>query len=594
VSVRRRSAVLALPAALSLAAACSRPDGAAGRPVEAAVETVAPANGDAPAPIDASPRIDAVAGAPVVVPVPRSALVTPMRVLLDDGTTLRHRLFLVGVNPRERLGGVRAWLGPGLEWTSAEVAAEEAVADASRRALIAWIDPPLSPRDGTVWIGDTRVTVRWLDAGARGVEPVARTLGVPVTGELRELLGREASSPLTRWRARLILDGLDAGPTTGGFDDPLLESLARQVESRWRVALAGLERADAALARDVRVRLGAVATVADGVAVPAWSPGDASADALLETLLTPGADGRRLAQLARAWLREQPAGAAWVTDDAGVLAGPEGTAARVPWATVAYTNLSPREQLVWWATQGSVPVMERGIEPTPVQALRTLRFAAPVNPDPGAAPGSVGASVVRIGVGEWSVDAAAIAGPLAVRPPGLVMGPFAPDLTLAHWLAGATPNADEAWTTAAMLSRVDGERAWEVFAEMRTDGEAAGEDAIFVYAGPPGKDGFAVRVARDGRGTLVGLNPAVREELGDAASGVTVARLPDRWTARVRLPARVVEGDGLLRIGLARIDPRGVRACWPRAAPPWQPEPGRVVIDTKTWGSTGRAVDPPE
>ena len=55
-----------------------------------------------------------------------------------------------------------------------------------------------------------------------------------------------------------------------------------------------------------------------------------------------------------------------------------------------------------------------------------------------------------------------------------------------------------------------------------------------------------------------------------------------------RLPPHAIEPSGVLRLGVERLDERGVRSAWPRALLPWESEPGRAAIDTRGWERIGR------
>jgi len=78
----------------------------------------------------------------------------------------------------------------------------------------------------------------------------------------------------------------------------------------------------------------------------------------------------------------------------------------------------------------------------------------------------------------------------------------------------------------------------------------------------------------DDRGRLV---QGVRVVTKDGSAG-----RPAAWSAWVPIPASVQAGR-LVRVGMQRVDARGVRSAWPRPMMPWQIEPGRVALDLGQW-----------
>lgn len=599
------------------------------------------------------PRIDAIGGQPIVVLVPPEVLEQltkrdargvrqPPTVLLDDGTRLRvrgHDLLIreapaSNVEPADPdAARLSRWFGPRWTWSVREWAAQDGATssadDGPAQAGLLVIEPPLAAGSGSIWLGDRRVPAQWLASSAAlaASESGARTsatLPASAFGSAvaRTLLREESANPLTRWRARLALDGLALDGTRGDnaenapareradFEAPALELLARQQEQRWQNALARLAEHDTQLAARLAARLGRFVMIDGRLPVPAWEQDLGTLEQLLDDLLNPRLSPQRRAEFAQAFLAAQPSGVAWVTDDAGLLVRREGTSENRPreaWASVAVANLGDRATTcaVLSAMDASTP------EPRAVDPGQVVLWTAPLSPSietgdltPVATPppaialsGQSRLAELDVSMGGWTTRLAVLDGILRATPPGLATGPFQPDLAMREWLL--EPEADRqeaAWATAALIQRVRtpregvlADRAWEIFVEARvpanmvSSGLDPATDALFLYAGPPGAPSAAWRIARDG--TITNLLPgaaAVEDELG-AAQRATTATLGDRWTARIPLPINTIESDGLMRLGMFRIDPRGVRSSWPRALTPWQIEPSRAAIDTRSW-----------
>jgi hypothetical protein len=198
--------------------------------------------------------------------------------------------------------------------------------------------------------------------------------------------------------------------------------------------------------------------------------------------------------------------------------------------------------------------------------------------------------------------------------PGVVIGPFHPDWRLREWLtAGAddeyskrlgpwsqTSLADPSWTTTGQVYRgVDAPLAggetppdrWLLYVELNepagrrgnADDLSGSTDILRVWFGPFGRSSVVLRVLPDGR---------VIDESGpgpgagrDIPRVVRVARSDHGWSCWVPLPISAIEKNGTLRIGVERVDGRGVRTSWPRPSLPWQQEPSRIAIDTTIWGA---------
>jgi hypothetical protein len=563
---------------------------------------------------DSVERIDAPTGASFVIPVDLETVrAHAPRLLLDDGLELASTLFRVDLTgtTNQPSDPWAAWLPASATWRASPVTLAEARAALSAgdapAGFALLVEPKAGRRDSAVWIAKERVPLQWLsspEAMSANPDLWSPLLSPGVESQqphLRALIDREAASPLTRWRALLLRTGLrpSRGEGSGGegtvvqaFDDVVIETLASQIEHRLRIALMRLWEHDPALCARLRARLGAVAQVAPNVRAPVWPTDEQAIDRLLMDLLNPQYTPARKTQAAEQWLNEQPQATAWVSDDAGALvttsegtdgAAQESTTAteetpRQPVASVNILNLGERPQLVWVARDEEA--MPRDLAPLPAMHGAVIGKVSPLTRSERSGPlASAEVPTVRAHLGEWSRRVALMPGPLSARAPGLSTGTFIPDHTLESLLAGATPPAEQGWETAALLyrparaadapphaSEADG---WELFVESRVpvDVSERGAESLMVYLGPTGEPRAVLRIGHDG--SLSGAPGVERAE---------VVNLEDRWTARVKLPGSSVEEDGLLRVGLARIDARNLRSAWPRAMTPWQMEPARAAV----------------
>lgn len=606
------------------------------------------------------PRIDAITGRPIAVIVPMSVMHSVKKsgkqsafaVLLDDGTKLRYRAYELTIAEQSLaneaatqkdfdVARLARWLGPKWTWSVSEIDPAQlsvrpanAPQDATKVSLLV-IDAPLSTSSPAIWIGNSRVPVQWLispttllatspelaqstpDAPSPW-EPTLpmRASGSPVT---RAMMSHEASNPLTRWRVRLVLDGLSPMPLDAALDaetsgeqlpqftDEALELLASQYEDRWQVALGKLYLQDKELARTLRQRLGAFVMVENRLPVPAWEQNLATLEQLLDDLLNPTLTPKRRAEFARAFLKEQPEGVAWITDDGGLLlkqqteSTEDTTQSRRPWATVALANCTNEPKTGTITTRDPAAPTAEPVTISPNGVIRVTTPLLAVGQDminlgaAGRAIGLAGAGDLDVSIGTFSTRLAILDGPLPAQPPGLATGPFQPDMNMQQWISGNATESDPAWATAALLQRVatpqPGDlphRAWELFIESKTKSSTEADDSITLYVGSPGAPTAAWRITRDGSITSLQKNEqAAKAELATVTQAqvdkAKVESFPDRWTARVTLPPGSIEEDGLLRIGISRLDPRGVRSSWPRALTPWQTEPSRAAVDTTKW-----------
>ena len=554
------------------------------------------------------PRVDLIAGRTAVVPVQIEGAIDPRRrpsVRLDDGRSLDAALVWIGVRREARADG---WLADPGAWS-----ATPASAGVLPRSTGAWaivFDVPADAAERAVSVEGVRLAVAWHPdpaslADEAGEHPAwSSPVGAAAWSSARyqRLIEPEKRSPTLRWRWRLATMGLSVEPSGGGGwsgDEQgaaIVETLARQMEARWQVALARLWEADAATAERVRRSLTASADFGDGTVAPVWPEDGAALESLLADLLDPGARGGDLSARATRWLDSLPGAAAWVIDDAGREMAVTGETV----ATIGLANLRDVATLGWLTLAlgggASAP------EPTPVPGLSAALLTIPLSAGRDVPAGATGwrgpaiASGVDANCGAWSGRMSVASGALVALPPGLRCGPLLNDWTLAAWVAGredagAMPAADT--LTVAMLQRgpsgggSEGEAAWTLYVECMSEGEGGGPDAVRVWLGPYGAPKAVLRVASDG--SLVD-EVSAWADAGDSddapgqSERLAVVRGPDRWTVAVPIPARCIESGNRVRLGIERFTgEEGRRTAWPRRMLPWQAEPGRVVVDLSAW-----------
>jgi hypothetical protein len=186
------------------------------------------------------------------------------------------------------------------------------------------------------------------------------------------------------------------------------------------------------------------------------------------------------------------------------------------------------------------------------------------------------------------------------------MGPLLSGYTMQAWQqaqgGGPPPQVRPEWATAAMLHKPAPDpaaqpssaesRRWELLVECRTapalkDIESLKREAVWLFFGPSARPTKILRVDLTGTVTFEQpRDPMVPPEMDQPPGHVDINRAVDRWSFRLPLPPGAVEADGLLRIGIVRMDATGRRSSWPRPMLPWQLEPGRAALDTSAWSGS--------
>lgn len=539
-------------------------------------------------------RVDHVMGTTLFMPVTIEGKadafrVGPIGAVLEDGRDVGARLVWVTARPDPTEHA--RWLAPAGMWAVADEPGEGEPGAIPADGQGFWAVVSRLPVDGAgqgLWVAGSLIELNWVVGGARaeagkGLEAIAPVYpGASGSPGFDALVRPERDSPGRRWRAMLATEGLrapdpiaslDPLDDAGGSAVEALEAMAEQQGARWATGLMRLWSDDPDVCERLRRALCAVASFESGVMAPVWRDEPRETESLLRALLDPKGTSATRVRAATLYMSDQPAGACWVIDDAGRVDAVTGRAL----STMGLANLSERSTLAWAAPSSSdvSPALE------PLGSRRSMVMTTASSPTSVEGVGRINAHV-----GRWESARTVIASPLRAVPPGLRMGPLLPGLTLSDWLRGGEPapgRSEAAWTTAALLERMPGASgAWTAYFECRRPrGIANDADSVRLWLGPFGRPASVVRVTRDGS-----VRDEIRSESGASLVG-EVRVTDDRWSFRVRLPAGVVQEDGVLMIGIERISTGGRRWSWPRPMTPWQVEPGRVRVDLNAWEGTG-------
>lgn len=563
---------------------------------------------------------DAVAGIPLVMPVRVGASGQPrstVKLVFSDGQEVSGTLAAVRFRPRDNRSG---WIPSGPAW---EVLLP---AEAARvRDEVAWFvlaDLPRGAVGQEIWLDGKPVRLRWLPRPtilgmrfgfdpARQGGPIEDPWSSPVPEAWRarpDLLGALESvsaDPIRGWRARLATAGLHPQPEANAgiaitpdlLDTAVLEAatapepipaklertLRAQTEARWRVGLAWLWAADAALSLRVRQALCGVGIFGvdadERVVVPVWTADESQSSSLLAMLLDAESSAGERAQRAAEWLSALPDAGAWVVDD-GVQS--------------AENPIPPTLGAMLFAAgdAGAIPMGASSIT-RPIAMMS--RESVTLRPGGGLVNGS--RAVYRIRGQNRSVILRG--GIKDLVPPGLRTGEFLPELTMEGIVHGAGWGpASEPGTSASALISVDDLRAGgtsRVRMVIRLPGAARkrGTEKLAVTGNPVA--GWSVRlwVGPFGRGrAVVIVEDSGRAEIQalPAAQGRAVP-LPETefgtdgedLLIEILLPTGCEESNGLVHLGIEAVDPTGGRTSWPRPMLPWGVEPGRRVINPAAW-----------
>ncbi len=451
---------------------------------------------------------------------------------------------------------LRAWLDVDRTWRT--IPAAEAGAGDGVGFWALCLRVPDSAR-GSLWIADRMVLTRWLDSDLAPFPPIH------LTRDLAAALEEERTDPYRYWHARLALQNAPAA----SFNNEKLTAWAEGLADSWRLALTDLHATDPNLARQLTNRLWRTAHLAGQVEWSLWPTSPAALQDLLEILLDPTRTPDRRAAIVELWLEEQPRVLTWMIEPFAE-----------PGPTVTLLNLTDKPEIAWLSEQSGVAASPRELPPGEMTPVTLPAADAP--------------ATWEIRTTDRTTRVPVAAGPIAMRPPGAILGPLLSDWTLESFQnrAPAAPTQQ----VRAMLYRVPIVRGATADAAPNTNGsppgvlrryqdrvhyiwrihlEAQGDAIIHIWLGPQNSPRHVLRCSNEGW-----IADARRNA---ARQPIPVVHTAERWTMQIDLPSTATEPDGTLHIGLERLTPRGERSTWPAARLPWDNEPARMIFSPNTW-----------
>jgi len=490
-----------------------------------------------------------------------------------------------------------SWLAPLLDWSASSPDAPTAQTDAPALQFAAVVIPASqTPHTDERWmrIAGQRVAVQvWSPLGVTNASSPSTTRKMPEG--LRTRIEPLRHDPAQAWRAallqsRLAGDPITIRPFTADFNPSAWASapvacLVTQTTLRWWRALSVLADIDGDLAVAVRFALTRTITFPAGVTVPAWGADPSAESHLLEELLSPALDDDAKQARARVWLEAQPAGFAWVIDDAAGITSRIGRMAPTPTPAIGVANLTNHSQRAV-VGMASAPAATKRSVLAPASATIT---AWPKGSR--AAPGPASATNLQVSVGDWRSSVTAQGRAIAAQPPGVrgqrLHGPH----TMRSWLTATEPAPNAASATSVLVQRQTGAGDWEVYVECdRPSRTSEDADVVRVFFGPRDAPLAVLRIEPDG---------TITDEITDASQNDIDALGPPRgldktahggdatrWWALAPIPRWAIEPGNVVRIGVERRA-MGARATWPRPMLPWDDSPGRALIDLTKWSPLG-------
>lgn len=408
----------------------------------------------------------------------------------------------------------------------------------------------------------------------------------PLPGDDRPKLEVTASpdrpdpdSPFAYWRWVLLADRLDHRPPAPDRYGEIGGLVAEHFAALWRIALGRLAEHSIPTAAACLDQLTRICTDRPH-RFAGWVVGADELDELLSGLLDFRRDGDRLVADARGWLRIRPPLAAWSERDHGDR------------VTLALVNrsLQPLVARVQWEGR-SEPPMTVELRPG---ALTLVDIERPAAAAAAGAPATIPDDpMVRL----LSVTASGemqmlpIGRPVTtVRPPGFVLPPPRPPLTLAAIETGRGARVPPEQATLVQVRRLRGR--WEVFVECARPASARpfaqpngpdedesmrGVEAITLLLGPEAGPAVVLAVPESGPRRML-------EGIDDGTLEIHRRSYEDRWYCRIVLPTAWLPDPTAVLIGLRRSHGDGdAIETTPKTGPPWRQTASRAMIDLTGW-----------
>ncbi len=535
-----------------------------------------------------SGMIEAVVGRAAVAPVSLSGPLPTSGKLaarLEDGRTVATTLLWLVIEPPAH----GRWI-PTPTWRTLP-ATSSSVPDTPGRWVVL-IELPIDAVGQSLWLDGKRRPIRWLPSPETliaGLFDESQPIPEPWTSPLELATLRSASlrsefdqmrtDPFSAWRVELALGELwdqhsQPRPVNSRSRvlDRALEVLTEHQRSRWLSVLATVWQIDPSLSTRLRDALTLCVRIGQGAWLPVWgSAGEADeldrlADAVLSRDLLDTVKAERIEQ----WLSDQPEAITWVIDDAGGSLLPLEHQRAGP--AIGVANLRSVASLAW-IDPAADSTAGPAVSDAPPFAVTQIQLPA----------SSAAARTISVHCGSWVGSTQLGSSRIEVRPPGLVIGPFASGWTSPAWLSGdpafAAAEPEGFRTIGQLYPKTDstGSLHWTVLIEC---------------VAPPGTSGDELRLLLGPMGeptSVFSASPSwgVRTVMGDAPRAARVVRDTHgdsgTWRFEIELPDTAVSSDGLLLLGAVRLREGTALSSWPRRMTPWQAEPGRLPIDLTHW-----------
>jgi len=367
--------------------------------------------------------------------------------------------------------------------------------------------------------------------------------------------------PLDSWRCELLAEmrGLEPTPLSR-FPDAADRLLALAAAGPWRLAMHHLAAADLGVARRVAELLTSTARD-NGLIIAAWLSSGAALDELLALAVSPPGEDDTVAARALRWCERQTSLLAWIRSDRGSL------------IQLALANPEPHPVLteIAWAYPGELPLATRvpagqsrltRIDPLPQRELTPLLL-------------EVGNNHMTLPI-DRSIQ--------YVKPPGLMLGPLHPSLTLLDVRAGANPpEAPASRQTFAQFRRLMGQ--WELMLECRWPEPLEDADE-------PLRESVTIELRVRNNLHVIKITPRGLSSTHQAGSPtVHVSRLDHAWLCRVVLPEEWIADRMSVALLRTHADSPAVET-WPTPSVPWHIELDPTPLDLTRWDQDGTPLMP--
>ena len=386
---------------------------------------------------------------------------------------------------------------------------------------------------GTLRLGRSNLQLRWVDlpegmpAMRVGDEVKDGILDATVAPDLPAL-----HNPLDWWRWELVAERRGLEPPPLPFDSTIQRLAARQVSGLWRVAmqrLAQTSRGVAARCRDLLTQ-----NCMDGdIRIAAWITSPSSIENLLRLLMDDSINDDEIVKAALSWADDQISQFTWVEQ-------PFGPDIRLQ---LANPDQQPVLAEFIWSNTNDVPIGLR-LDPRRVTSTRVQRQGVT------AADPYSRMDILNVIVRQHVLRLAFGDDVMPMIPPGPLLGPFIPSMTLAESRSQTIPQADSDRATWLQTRRRNGQ--WEIYIECMGMPDLEQDKAIKSLpenmkapSDMIGIEAVTLFLARSDRGSSwpqnsISITPHAGWRQYQSTSSkqplVDVRRQDDRWLATIILP----------------------------------------------------------